>query len=112
MRTNEVPVVVVGAGPAGLTAAITLARQGVPTLVVERRAGKKRDRGTLKIGARRGRFARSYRFHSTGLFRFYVSFAGDKSNAATKSGAVYVRALPPASTGGGGVTAARVDRPR
>ncbi|MEW6476277.1 MAG: FAD-dependent monooxygenase [Actinomycetota bacterium] len=31
-------VVVVGAGPAGLTAAITLARQGVDCLVVERRA--------------------------------------------------------------------------
>jgi putative polyketide hydroxylase len=34
---TEVPVVVVGAGPAGLTAAITLARYGVDVLVVERR---------------------------------------------------------------------------
>ncbi len=34
---TEVPVVVVGAGPAGLTAAITLARHGVEVLVVERR---------------------------------------------------------------------------
>jgi 2-polyprenyl-6-methoxyphenol hydroxylase-like FAD-dependent oxidoreductase len=40
MRTDEVPVLVVGAGPAGLTAAITLARQGVPTLLVERRSGQ------------------------------------------------------------------------
>jgi hypothetical protein len=56
-----------------------------------------------------GRFARTYRFHSAGLFRFYVAFAGDKSNAATKSGAVYVRATPAAKpkptpqggTGGG-----------
>jgi hypothetical protein len=64
---------------------------------VERRAGKKRDRGTLTIGARRGRFARSYRFHSAGLFRFYVAFGGDKSNAATKSGAVYVRVTPAAA---------------
>jgi 2-polyprenyl-6-methoxyphenol hydroxylase-like FAD-dependent oxidoreductase len=33
----EVPVVIVGAGPAGLVAAITLARHGVHSLVVERR---------------------------------------------------------------------------
>ena len=37
MRSQEVPVLVVGAGPAGLTAAIALARRGVPTLLVERR---------------------------------------------------------------------------
>jgi N-acetylmuramoyl-L-alanine amidase len=64
------------------------------TLVVERRVGKQTDRGTLALGARKGRFARTYRFHSAGLFRFYVTFAGDKANAATKSSAVYVRALP------------------
>ena len=34
---NEVPVLVVGAGPAGLAAAVTLARQGIETLLVERR---------------------------------------------------------------------------
>jgi putative polyketide hydroxylase len=38
MRTEEVQVVVVGAGPAGLAAAIALARLGVETMVVERRA--------------------------------------------------------------------------
>jgi hypothetical protein len=74
-------------------------------LVVERRVpGKKTARGVLALGARAGRFARSYRFHSAGLFRFYVTFAGDKANAATKSSAVYVRALPsqvPSSPGGG-----------
>ena len=83
-------------------------------LVVERRVGKTRTTGTLALGAQRGRFARTYRFHSAGLFRFYVAFAGNKSNAATKSGAVYVRALPaappaeapPPPNSGGGVTPA------
>src|SRR3954452_17624930 len=102
-------------------------------LVVERRTGKARSRGTLKLGARSGRFKRTYRFHSAGLFRFYVTFAGDKGNGAAKSSAVYVRALPasaptkaeprpdapesdPGSGGGvnagGGVTSARAARLR
>jgi hypothetical protein len=66
-------------------------------LVVERRDGKKTDRGTLKLGAKSGRFTRTYRFHSSGLFRFYVTFPGDKANAAAKSSAVYVRATPAAA---------------
>src|SRR3954447_4694202 len=66
-------------------------------LVIERRAGKTRSRGALKLGARGGRFKRTYRFHSAGLFRFYVTFAGDKANPATKSSAVYVRAVPAAA---------------
>ena len=37
-RAEAVPVLIVGAGPAGLTAAIALARYGVESLVVERRA--------------------------------------------------------------------------
>jgi putative polyketide hydroxylase len=37
MRVDQLPALVVGAGPAGLTAAIALARQGVRTLLVERR---------------------------------------------------------------------------
>ena len=36
-RDRVHPVLVVGAGPAGLTAAVTLARQGIDVLVVERR---------------------------------------------------------------------------
>jgi hypothetical protein len=65
-------------------------------LVVERRIGKKRSVGTLALRARSGKFARTYKFHSAGLFRFYVKFPGDKGNSATKSTAVYVRALPAA----------------
>jgi hypothetical protein len=64
----------------------------------------------MALGTRKGRFTRTYRFRSAGLFRFYVTFAGDKANAATKSSAVYVRALPAVkvkapggSTRGGGI---------
>src|SRR3954447_4484484 len=37
MNSGDPPVVIVGAGPAGLTAAISLARLGVETMLVERR---------------------------------------------------------------------------
>jgi hypothetical protein len=84
-------------------------------LVVERRIGKKRSTGTLSLRASRGKFARTYRFHSSGLFRFYVKFPGDKGNAASRSTAVYVRALaapepePETNGGGGGVSAEAAD---
>jgi putative polyketide hydroxylase len=38
-RTRQVPVVIVGAGPAGLVAAVTLARNGIGSLLVERNPG-------------------------------------------------------------------------
>src|SRR5829696_8792971 len=38
MKPHEVPVLVVGAGPGGLAAAVTLARSGVECLLVDRRA--------------------------------------------------------------------------
>ncbi|HET7516198.1 MAG TPA: FAD-dependent monooxygenase, partial [Actinomycetes bacterium] len=38
-RADELPVVIAGAGPAGLVAAITLARNGVRSLLVERNPG-------------------------------------------------------------------------
>src|SRR5437870_4718688 len=42
MKLLDVPVLVVGAGPVGLTASLLLARQGVRTLVVDRRDGPHR----------------------------------------------------------------------
>jgi hypothetical protein len=67
-------------------------------MVVERRTGGTKKRGTLKVRARGGRFARTYRLRSSGLFRFYVAFKGDERNAAARSSAVYVRATPGASS--------------
>ena len=54
------PVVVVGAGPAGLTAAVSLARQGVEVLLVERRAvGSELPRATV-LGVRNMEMLRSW----------------------------------------------------
>ena len=54
------PVVVVGAGPAGLTAAISLARHGIEVLLVERRAvGSDLPRATV-LGVRNMEMLRSW----------------------------------------------------
>ena len=42
MPRVEVPVLIVGAGPVGMTASILLARQGIENLVVDRRPGPHR----------------------------------------------------------------------
>ena len=39
MRSSDAPVLIVGAGPAGLTAAMTLSLHGIPSLLVDRRDG-------------------------------------------------------------------------
>jgi flavin-dependent dehydrogenase len=44
-RARQVPVVIVGAGPAGLVAAATLARNGIASLLVERTRACRRCRG-------------------------------------------------------------------
>ena len=100
--------------PVGKTVTLTGTVQPNKTrlvLVVERRLGKVRALGKLALSARSGRFARTYRFHSSGLFRFYVQFAGDKGNAPAASTAVYVRATQ-AATSGGGVSAEAAARRR
>jgi hypothetical protein len=80
-------------------------------LVVERRVGKQTAVGKLALSARRGKFARTYKLHSRGQFRFYVQFVGDKANPAATSSAVYVRAVESA-TSGGGVSAEAAGRRR
>src|SRR5258706_9596225 len=42
MRRVDVPVLIVGAGPVGMTASILLARHGIASLVVDRRPGPHR----------------------------------------------------------------------
>lgn len=52
MRRLDVPVLIVGAGPVGTTAAILLARQGVACRVVERRAGAQTAPAAHAVNAR------------------------------------------------------------
>ena len=52
MRRIDVPVLIVGAGPVGITAAILLARQGVASRVVERRSGPQRAPAAHAVNAR------------------------------------------------------------
>ena len=51
MRTLDVPVLIVGAGPAGLMTALLLERLGVESLVVERRSGPQRAPAAHVVGA-------------------------------------------------------------
>jgi 2,4-dichlorophenol 6-monooxygenase len=52
MRRVETPVLIVGAGPVGLTAAILLARQGIACRIVERRDGPQRAPAAHAVNAR------------------------------------------------------------
>jgi len=76
-------------------------------LAVEHRAGGKRTRATKRFGLRGGRYVVHWRARAAGLYRFQVVFGGDARNSATRSPAVYVRAVrttpapPPAGPDGG-----------
>ena len=72
MQRVEVPVLVVGAGPVGMTASLLLARQGIPSLVVDRRPGPHRapqahvvNPRTLEILRGAGVDAAALRAHAT-----------------------------------------------
>ena len=60
MNRSEVPAIVVGAGPAGLAAAITLAGLGVETLVVERRRERSAHPRATVISTRSMELIRSW----------------------------------------------------
>jgi putative polyketide hydroxylase len=59
-QVSEVPVLVAGAGPAGLIAAITLARHGIETLVVDRRREPSRHPRATAISTRSMELLRSW----------------------------------------------------
>ena len=59
-RTQRVPVVIVGAGPAGLVTAVTLARQGVASLLVERDRGLSPLPRATAVGTRTMELLRSF----------------------------------------------------
>ncbi len=61
---TDVPVLIVGAGPAGLTAAATLARAGVASLVVERREAPSRLPRATTITTRSMEIFRSFGLES------------------------------------------------
>ena len=72
MRRVEVPVLIVGAGPVGMTASILLARHGIANLVVDRRPGPHRapqahvvNPRTLEIFRGMGLDAATLRAHAT-----------------------------------------------
>jgi 2-polyprenyl-6-methoxyphenol hydroxylase-like FAD-dependent oxidoreductase len=59
-KTKDIPVLVVGAGPAGLATAITLSRYGVETLVVERRPERSSHPRATTISTRTMEIVRSW----------------------------------------------------
>jgi putative polyketide hydroxylase len=60
MNTEAHPVVIAGAGPAGLVAAVTLARQGVGSLLVERRGALSQFPRATGVGVRTMELLRSW----------------------------------------------------
>jgi hypothetical protein len=61
-------------------------RKRVLFLVLQRRAGGRFKRlGIGPVRVRRGRFATVFRPQTTGLYRFYLSVRGDRSNAGGRS---------------------------
>ena len=60
MKSEDVPVLIVGAGPAGLMAAAALAQYGVDSLVVDRRATRSRHPRATTVTTRSMELVRSF----------------------------------------------------
>src|SRR5262245_12682617 len=66
-KSNAIPVLVVGAGPAGLATAITLARYGVECLLVERRREASSHPRATTVSTRTMELVRSWGLEDTVL---------------------------------------------
>ena len=60
LPAQDAPVLIVGAGPAGLTAAMTLSLHGVPTLLIDRRDGSGRLPRATSLSTRTMELLRSW----------------------------------------------------